>query len=359
MSKLDPRLSELEPRLRAAWVDPRDSETVDRVRQGLLAAMARHSASPAPWWRREWRMPMFALGFAAGAAAVLLAVTLAERGHLANIQFNPGRSTTSVGSPTPGTAFLPACLPTNIPLSVEGPAATGSVIITVRAANAADSCHLHSKVTVVPHDAGGLPLPVRGSPATAPVDTDLPFGASRTPIAVFAWANWCGAASSFDVSASIADQPAPVAVALTAGPRCVDRTRPSQLVSLSTPAVTVVPLQLAERTVTGFYDAINAHDYANAYSYLGSTLQTQQSYQRFVAGFSDTVHDDLVQVFVETIRPDGTVTVYVDFIAHRTQGSSEYAGTYVIGYEAGEPRLLTGQLSELWRKSQPQPQPQP
>jgi hypothetical protein len=352
MDKLDSRLGELEARLRAAWVDPRDTETVDRVRQGLPTAMAHFSAAPTPWWRREWRIPTFALGFVAGAAAVLVAVTVAERGHLSTFQFLPGKSTTSVASPTPGAAFLPACLPADIPLSVEGPAATGSVIITVKAANLAETCHLHSKVTVVPHESGGQPLPVRGSPATASVDTDLPSGASGTPIAVFAWANWCGAASSFDVSASIADQLTPTAVALTTGPRCVDRTRPSQLVSLSTPAVTVVPLQLAERTVTGFYDAINARDYANAYSYLGSALQTQQSYQRFVAGFSDTVHDDLVQVFVQTIRADGTVTVYVDFIAHRTQDSSEYAGTYVIGYEAGEPRLLSGQLSELWRKPQ-------
>lgn len=354
MDRLDPRLGEVESRLRAAWVDPRDSDTVDRVRHGLAAAMARQSAAPAPWWRREWRIPTFALGFAAGAAAVLVAVTLAERGHLPNIlQYTPGKSTTSVSSPTPQAAFLPACLPADIPLSVDGPAATGSVIITIKAANAADSCHLHSKITLVPRDAGGLPLAVRGSPATTPVDTDLPSGASGTPIAVFAWANWCGAATSFDVSASMADQPAPTTIALTAGPRCVDRSRPSQLVSLSTPAVTVVPLQLAERTATGFYDAINAHDYANAYAYLGPALQARQSYPRFVAGFSDTVHDDLVQVFVQTIRPDGTVTVYVDFVAHRTQDSSEYAGTYVIGYEAGEPRLLSGQLSELWRKSQP------
>jgi hypothetical protein len=142
-------------------------------------------------------------------------------------------------------------------------------------------------------------------------------------------------------------------VSVPAGPRCIDQARASQLVSLSSPAVGVVPLPLAERTITGFYDAINAHDYANAYTYLGTASQLQQPYPKFVAGFADTVHDDLVQLYVQSIKPDGTVTVHVDFIAHRTQDSSEYAGTYVIGYEAGEPHILSAQVSELWRKPQP------
>lgn len=353
MDKVDPRLVELESRMRAAWVDPRDSESVDRVRQRLLAEMARQSAAPKPWWRREWPVSTFALGFVAGAAAVLLAVGFAGGGHLPNIQFSYGGTTRASASPTPAAAFLPACLPADTPLSVEAPATTGSVIITVRASNSGDSCHLHTKVTVVPRDASGLALAVPGSPATATADTDLPYGASGTPIAVFAWANWCGGAGPFGLSASMPDQPGPAAISLPAGPRCIDRTRPSQLVSLSAPAVMVVSLPLAERTVTGFYDAINAHDFANAYGYLGSELQAGQAYRQFVAGFSDTVHDDLVQLYVQTIRPDGSVTVHVDFVAHRTQDSSEYAGTYVIGYEAGEPHIVSAQVTELWRRPQP------
>jgi hypothetical protein len=72
-----------------------------------------------------------------------------------------------------------------------------------------------------------------------------------------------------------------------------------------------------------------------------------------VAGFADTVHDELVQLYVQTIKPDGTVAVHIDFIAHRTQDSSEYAGTYVIGYEGGEPHILSAQVSTLWTKPQP------
>lgn len=349
MDKIDPQLLEVESRLRAVWVDPRDSETVDRVRHRLLAAMARRSAPAAPWWRRDWRVSTFTVGFAAGAAAVLIAVALAGRGHLPSFQGQIGAATQS----RPAPVFLVACLPAEIPLSVEAPATTGSVIITVKASNGGESCHLRSKVTVLAQDAAGVPLAVRGSPATAPVETDLPYGASGLPIAVYAWANWCGSAGAFDLSASMADQPTPTAISVPSGPRCIDKTRPSQLVSLNTPAVTVVPLLLAERTLTGFYDAINAHDFANAYAYMGTAMHSRQTYRQFVSGFSDTVHDDLIEVSVQTIRPDGTVTVYVDFIAHRTQDSSEYAGTYVIGYEAGEPHLLSGELQELWRKPQP------
>jgi hypothetical protein len=353
MDNVNRGLLELESRLRAAWVDPRDAETVERVRQRMLAEMARHSLAPKPWWRPDWPVSAFAVGFAAGAAVVLIAVGLASRGHLAPIPFSYGGTRIQpTASATPAAVFLPACLPADIPLSVEAPATTGSVIITVKASNSGDSCHLHTRITVVPQGSSGLPLAVTGSPATAPADTDLPYGASGTPIAVYAWANWCGGAGPFGLSASMPDQPA-AAISVAAGPRCVDRARPSQLVSLSMPAVTVVSLPLAERTITGFYDAINAHDYPNAYAYLGIRLQANQPYRQFVAGFADTVRDDLVQLYVQTIRPDGTVTVHVDFIAHRTQDSSEYAGTYVIGYEAGEPRLLSGQLTELWRKPQP------
>jgi hypothetical protein len=339
----DPKLRELDARLQAAWVDPRDAETVGRVRQQLLAEMARRSAPPRPWWRRDWPVSSLAVGFAAGAAAVLIAVGLAGRSHLPSFQVGPIVVVQTTPSSPAKTSFLPACLPADIPLAVDAPSATGSVIITVKASNPGESCHLRSRVTVAPS--------AMGSSATAPAETDLPYGASGTPIAVFAWANWCGGAGPFAISVSMAEQQTTVSV--PAGPRCIDQARSSQLVSLSSPAVSVVPLPLAERTITGFYDAINAHDYANAYTYLGTASQLQQPYQKFVAGFADTVHDDLVQLYVQSIEPDGTVTVHVDFIAHRTQDSSEYAGIYVIGYEAGEPHILRGQLKTLWTRPTP------
>jgi hypothetical protein len=343
MDDIDPKLAELDSRLQTAWVDPRDYETVGRVRQRLLAEMARSSAVPKPWWRRDWPVSSFAVGFAAGAAAVVLAVGLAGTGHLPLVQLGPSKGIQPSPSVSAQTSFLPACLAADIPLTVDAPATTGSVIITVRASNTGFSCHLRSKVTVAPA--------VMSSSATAPAETDLPFGASGTPLAVVAWANWCGAPGPFTVNVAMAEQQ--TSISLPAGPRCIDRARPSQLVSLSTPAVSVVPLPLAKRTITAFYDAINAHDYANAYAYLGTTSQLQQPYEKFVAGFADTVHDELVQLYVQTIKPDGTVAVHIDFIAHRTQDSSEYAGTYVIGYEGGEPHILSAQVSTLWTKPQP------
>lgn len=342
MDSDDPEVRELDARLQTAWVDSRDADTVGRVRQRLLAEMARSSAASRPWWRRDWPVSTFALGFAAGAVAVVAAVGLAGRGHMPSFQQSPSHQV-QTPSPAIASSFLPACLPSDIPLAVDAPSTTGSVIITVRASNPGESCHLRSKVTVAPA--------AISSSATAPAETDLPFGATGTPIAVFAWANWCGASGPVAINVSMAEQH--TAVTVPAGPRCIDRARPSQLVSLSTPSVNVVPLPLAERTITGFYDAINAHDYANAYAYLGAASQLQQPYQKFVAGFADTVRDDLVQLYVQTIEPDGTVTVHVDFIAHRTQDSSEYAGTYVIGYEAGEPHILRGQLKTLWTRPQP------
>ncbi|HYS28740.1 MAG TPA: hypothetical protein VEQ12_04450, partial [Candidatus Limnocylindria bacterium] len=161
MDNDDPKLRELDTRLQTAWVDSRDAEIVGRVRQRLLAEMARRSAPPRPWWRRDWPVSSLAVGFAAGAAAVLIAVGFAGRSQLPSFRVGPIVVVQTTPSSPAKTSFLPACLPADIPLAVDAPSTTGSVIITVKASNPGESCHLRSKVTVVPS--------AMGSPATTPV----------------------------------------------------------------------------------------------------------------------------------------------------------------------------------------------
>jgi CHAT domain/PASTA domain len=88
--------------------------------------------------------------------------------------------------------------------------------------------------------------------------------------------------------------------------------------------------------VRGFYDAINAHDYATAYDYLNATRRSQQPFDDFQRGFGDTQMDELLALTEQGAGPDSTTIVFIRFVAHHTDGTTRtYAGTYQVGIEAG------------------------
>jgi hypothetical protein len=97
--------------------------------------------------------------------------------------------------------------------------------------------------------------------------------------------------------------------------------------------------------VFDYYQAIDARDYARAYSYLGSRFTSRQSLQNFAEGFSDTAYDDLTinAVYPDTARArvvyDVTITAW-----HLDGAILRYTGTYVEGQEGGETKLIDANI---------------
>jgi hypothetical protein len=95
-----------------------------------------------------------------------------------------------------------------------------------------------------------------------------------------------------------------------------------------------------------YYQAIAAHDYETAYSYLGGTLTQNRTLAQFTDGFSDTTYVDLT---VNHTAPDpdhlrNTYTVTVT--AWHTDGAILwFKGTYTEGREGGVPKIIAATLA--------------
>ncbi|WP_051966035.1 CSN8/SAC3 domain-containing protein [Kitasatospora mediocidica] len=116
-----------------------------------------------------------------------------------------------------------------------------------------------------------------------------------------------------------------------AGPATVTVTaaQPSATVTVTPTATsTVIPTPTvpdsASAVVGAYFAAINSHDYATAWSLGGENLSP--SYSAFVAGFADTVRDD-----VQIVGVSGSA-VSVRLTATLASGGTQvYAGTYDVG----------------------------
>ncbi|GAA3214467.1 hypothetical protein GCM10020256_15330 [Streptomyces thermocoprophilus] len=85
----------------------------------------------------------------------------------------------------------------------------------------------------------------------------------------------------------------------------------------------VDPSESPDRTVTRYYDAINASEYATAWELGGKTFHT--SFDEFVAGFADTARDDVV---IDSVDGD---TVTVTLYATQTDGTQKsFHGQYTV-----------------------------
>lgn len=93
--------------------------------------------------------------------------------------------------------------------------------------------------------------------------------------------------------------------------------------------------------VFDYYQAIDAHKYKTAYSYLGAKFTARQTLENFTAGFSDTVYDDLI---IHAVHPDSAnnrVVYDVTITAWHVDGSVLFfAGTYTEGRENGRTKLI-------------------
>lgn len=135
--------------------------------------------------------------------------------------------------------------------------------------------------------------------------------------------------------------------AVTATTPPATATLPATTTPASTP--TPSPTQQARAIIEQYYTYVNAQDYSDAYNFWGSAEQAQQPYNSFVAGYANTIHDDVTITSI-TEQPDGTVIANV--IVQATEQSSSgqvvntYQGWYKIGIENGSWKFLDAHFTE-------------
>ncbi|HEV7236191.1 MAG TPA: hypothetical protein VGN15_08430, partial [Ktedonobacteraceae bacterium] len=121
----------------------------------------------------------------------------------------------------------------------------------------------------------------------------------------------------------------------------------------ATPIVTQTVLSssdYARATIQEYYRAINAQDYQTAYNLWGSNFQSTNSYNSFVAGYANTLHDDLT---INSTTPLSDGTINMDITLNATENtasgtvSSTYQGTYIIGLENGAWKFLSGTFHKV------------
>src|SRR5205085_641886 len=104
--------------------------------------------------------------------------------------------------------------------------------------------------------------------------------------------------------------------------------------------------------ISQYYNDINQQDYHSAYSLWAVNPQhPPQPYDRFVAGYSNTRHDDIT---FDKITPlaNGTVRVAITIVAseENTPGNvtqHTYRGDYIVGQQNGVWKILNGNFKKI------------
>lgn len=111
----------------------------------------------------------------------------------------------------------------------------------------------------------------------------------------------------------------------TSDPTPTPSTRPKPTRTVRPqPTPSTLPKPGPADVVKAYISAINRHDYRTAWTIYRHAAHGQ-SYSQFVAGFSDTDHDQL-----KVLGTSGS-TVRVDLVAYQTDGSrNHYTGTYTV-----------------------------
>lgn len=135
-----------------------------------------------------------------------------------------------------------------------------------------------------------------------------------------------------------------VALALIAGGVALLLLRQQPVQPALTPAT-------ASALVQTFYNDVNARHYNDAYALLSNEWHQQQSLADFSNGYQNTIKDTLKIEGTQALA-DGTIRVNMQLQALEqhtdgTQGTTIYAGSYVVGLENGKLRILRGALSQI------------
>jgi serine protease Do len=107
----------------------------------------------------------------------------------------------------------------------------------------------------------------------------------------------------------------------------------------------------AEDLVSYLYYCLDAGDYLTAYSLWNNAWKKSTSYEKYRGGYLDTISVEITEIDSEKIEPH-LVKVFLEIEAQERletgERTSRYRGSYNVGRENGELRLLTGQLKKTY-----------
>jgi len=104
--------------------------------------------------------------------------------------------------------------------------------------------------------------------------------------------------------------------------------------------------EAAANVLMGYFGSINARDYRAAYAALGATLQGQQPYDAFAAGYANTAQVQPTQILTGgSTRQGVSYEVTLFLAATQSDGSVQrYRGTYSLGIENGTWKIVAANV---------------
>jgi len=102
-------------------------------------------------------------------------------------------------------------------------------------------------------------------------------------------------------------------------------------------------MQVGEYLVNYFYESLSYRDFVTAYSLLGSSWQTNTSYETFRKGYLHTTSVSVDEITSKSENDEIVVTAIItaDEIDNGTKTLSKYKVTYHVGYENDQLKLLS------------------
>ena len=176
-----------------------------------------------------------------------------------------------------------------------------------------------------------------GNPRAALVDLSMDLTPTRQPSAPIPTTRQTGRAYLFLGLTGVL-----VALALIAGGVALLLLRQQPVQPALTPAT-------ASALVQTFYSDVNARNYSDAYALLSNDWHHQISLTDFSNGYQNTLNNILKLEGTQSLA-DRTIQVNaqvqaLERRANGSQGTTIYAGFYVIGLEEGKLRILRGTLT--------------
>ena len=211
------------------------------------------------------------------------------------------------------------------------------------------SCSLAGAPQLQVVDGGGNAAPVTISgPQGAPDTVGIAAAGRGQFISVpIRWTNYCG--SNADSLSFVLTMPDGNPIAVKQGisvPPCLGDTQPS---TLSYRGFTSGPQpEAAANVLMGYFGAINAKDYRAAYNALGATLQGQQPYDAFAAGYANTASAQPSRIVIGgSTGTDVAYEVTLTLTATQNDGSVQiYKGTYSLGLENGTWKIVAANVAQ-------------
>lgn len=107
----------------------------------------------------------------------------------------------------------------------------------------------------------------------------------------------------------------------------------------------------ASYLVEDFYTCVNNGDYVGAYALLGSDWQAKQPYEKFRAGYLNTLSVRIEDLRVVAVNQDSAeISIIIEALERTNLGeerTSYYQAIYQVGLENGKLKLLKGTASKI------------